>query len=274
MCSRPDLGVSPTPPWPVKGGGGTADNPGMAAGRTPTSTADPNIFRLLIVDDEEPVRLFIERALRLPDYHVTVASDAFEAIQLVNSKGHFDLLVTDVAMPGLSGPELARRLRVADPALKVLFVTGYSDRLFQERGVLWDGEAFLEKPMSVLGLREAVALLLKGRIPASRGVRVAVPGAKVQFAQQTADLVSLSVNGVLVHATNEVPVGTTWPVVLELPSATVKLSARVVSCAPAAGVPPGETAAPYAIALAFLEPSARARRDLQHVCTPATAPRS
>ncbi len=208
---------------------GAADNDGMAAGDTPTPRADPDIFRLLIVDDEESVRLFIERVLRLPEYHVTVASDAFEAIQLVDSKGHFDLLVTDVAMPGISGPELARRLRVADPVLKVLFVTGYSDRLFQERGVLWDGEAFLEKPMSVLGLREAVALLLKGRIPAARGVRVAVPGAKVQFARQTADLVSLSVNGVFVHATTQAAVGSTWPVVLQLPTATVKVNAQVVS---------------------------------------------
>jgi CheY-like chemotaxis protein len=251
-----------------------ADDPCLVAGSIPTAMTKSDVFRVLIVDDEEAVRLFIERVLRQPGYETTVAADPLEALQLADSHGPFDLLVTDVAMPELSGAELARRLRVSDPALKVLYVTGYSDRLFQERAVLWEGEAFLEKPMSVQGLREAVALLLEGRIPASRGVRVAIPGARVLFAQHAADLVSLSVNGALVHAAHAVPVGTTWPLVLELPAATVKLTARVVSCAPTTDAPPEGTPAAYAVALAFTKPSTRARRDLQRVCSTAAIGRS
>ena len=75
-----------------------------------------------------------------------------------------DLLITDEVMPGIAGHELARRLRSANPNLKVLYLTGYSDRLFDAKDRLWDLEAFLDKPFSPEGLRQAVALLVKGRL--------------------------------------------------------------------------------------------------------------
>jgi CheY-like chemotaxis protein len=240
----------------------------MAAGSKPTSS---DVFRVLIVDDEESVRLFIERVLRRPEYQTTVAADPVEALQLAASRGPFDLLVTDVTMPELRGDELARRLRALDPTLKVLYVTGYSDRLFQERAVLWEGEAFLDKPVTVQGLLEAVSLLVKERIPPPRPVRVSIRGARVLLGQYPADLVTLSINGALVHATHNVPVGSMWPLILELPSATVRVTGRVVSCAPAPVTLSNGTAAPYAIALAFAKPSARARRDLQSACSTAAA---
>ena len=66
-------------------------------------------------------------------------------------------------MPQMTGDELARRLRQTEPALKVLYLTGFSDRLFKEKVTLWQDEAFLDKPCSVKGLLEAVSLLLFGR---------------------------------------------------------------------------------------------------------------
>jgi len=120
--------------------------------------------RVLIVDDEEPVRRFVGRVLQDAGYETSVAGDGAEAIEVAGKLSGIDVLVTDVMMPNMLGDELARRLRQSEPDLKVLYLTGYSDRLFKEKGALWEAEAFLEKPCSVAGLREAVALLLYGRV--------------------------------------------------------------------------------------------------------------
>jgi CheY-like chemotaxis protein len=66
-------------------------------------------------------------------------------------------------MPGMTGDELARQLRQSQPAIKVLYLTGYSDRLFKEKTMLWADEAFLDKPCTVKGLSEAVSLLITGK---------------------------------------------------------------------------------------------------------------
>ena len=117
----------------------------------------------LIVDDEEPLRRFVERVLRQAGYRTAVAADGPEAILVAQKLETFDILVTDVMMPQMTGDELARRLRQNEPRLKVLYLTGYSDRLFKEKVTLWKDEAFLDKPCSVKGLMEAVSLLLFGR---------------------------------------------------------------------------------------------------------------
>jgi two-component system, cell cycle sensor histidine kinase and response regulator CckA len=118
---------------------------------------------VLIVDDEEPIRRFVERVLREGNYKTMVASDGPEAIRLAAEHGPFDILVTDLMMPQMTGDELARRLRQTDPAMKVLYFTGFSDTLFKEKVALWEDEAYLEKPCSVKGLLQAVSLLLFGR---------------------------------------------------------------------------------------------------------------
>ena len=87
--------------------------------------------RVLIVDDEEPIRRFAERALRDAGYETVVAADGQAAPKLFAGRDSFDLLLADLIMPGIPGDELARRLRQLDPELKVLYLTGYSDRLFQ-----------------------------------------------------------------------------------------------------------------------------------------------
>jgi len=118
---------------------------------------------LLIVDDEDLVRKFLERVLREAGYQTATASDGPEAIEVASKMAHFDMLVTDVMMPQMTGDELARRLRVTTPAIKVLYLTGFSDRLFKEKVTLWADEAFLDKPCSLKGLLQAVSLLLFGR---------------------------------------------------------------------------------------------------------------
>ena len=119
---------------------------------------------VLIVDDEDGLRKFVDRVLSEAGYTTTVASDGPEAIEAAAKLGTIDLLVTDLMMPQMTCDELARRLRLNQPSLKVLYLTGFSDRLFKEKVTLWQDEAFLDKPCGIKGLREAVALLLFGRI--------------------------------------------------------------------------------------------------------------
>jgi len=120
--------------------------------------------RVLVVDDEEGIRRFVERALCQCGYDVTAAANGPEALALVAHQAPFDLFVIDLIMPGMHGDELARRLRFAAPDINVLYFTGYSDALFSERSLLWEHEAFLEKPVTIRGLREAASLLLFGHI--------------------------------------------------------------------------------------------------------------
>jgi CheY-like chemotaxis protein len=123
---------------------------------------------VLVVDDEQSVRKFVERVLGEAGYTTTSASDGPEAIDVAATLEDFDMLVTDVMMPQMTGDELARRLRIGRPSLKVLYLTGFSDRLFKEKVTLWADEAFLDKPCSVKGLLQAVSLLLFGRVEAPK----------------------------------------------------------------------------------------------------------
>jgi two-component system cell cycle sensor histidine kinase/response regulator CckA len=121
--------------------------------------------RVLVVDDETSILTFAERALVNAGYEVVAASDGPEALRLVEAQGRpFDLFVIDILMPQMRGDELGRQLRQRDPDVKVLYFTGYSDRLFEDRKTLWQHEAFIEKPVTVKGLVEAVSLLMFGHI--------------------------------------------------------------------------------------------------------------
>jgi two-component system, cell cycle sensor histidine kinase and response regulator CckA len=125
-------------------------------------SADDRTYRVLIVDDEEPILRFVDRVLRQAGYDTTLAPGAAEALELLASAPSFDLLLTDLMMPGMRGDELAQVLSQRMPEIKVLYLTGYADRLFAVRNMLWANEAFVEKPVTVAGLREAVSLLLFG----------------------------------------------------------------------------------------------------------------
>jgi two-component system, cell cycle sensor histidine kinase and response regulator CckA len=122
----------------------------------------PRDMSILIVDDEEPVRKFVDRVLTDAGYKTALAADGPEALEVAKKLDRLDVLLTDLMMPEMQGDELARRLRQELPALKVLYLTGYSDRLFKEKITLWEDEAFLDKPCSVKGLLQAVSLLLFG----------------------------------------------------------------------------------------------------------------
>lgn len=124
--------------------------------------------RVLIVDDDDLFRTFVERVLREGGYETAVARDGEEALALASNGEPFDLLLTDEMMPCIPGHQLARYMRSRQPNIKVLYVTGYSDRLFGEKQSLWADEAFLDKPCGPAAIVQAASLLLSGAIAVPR----------------------------------------------------------------------------------------------------------
>jgi CheY-like chemotaxis protein len=119
-------------------------------------------YRVLIVDDEEPIRLVVDRILRQASYETVLAASGPDALAILEANQSFDLLLTDLRMPEMNGDELARRAWLRKPDLKVLYLTGYSDYLFGVRRKLWAHEAFLDKPPTAKDVLEAVALSIFG----------------------------------------------------------------------------------------------------------------
>jgi CheY-like chemotaxis protein len=124
-------------------------------------TEPPIVF---VVDDEAPLRQMARRILEPEGYQVLDAGSGREAVAQLATGQKVDLLIADLEMPELAGEEMVRLCRLARPDLKVLYVSGVIDRLLNDRPQLWEGEAFLEKPYTAAGLREAVALLLFGTL--------------------------------------------------------------------------------------------------------------
>jgi CheY-like chemotaxis protein len=118
---------------------------------------------ILAVDDEPGVLALVRRCL--DDEHVSLseASSGKDALERIANGPALDLLITDLRMPEMEGDELARRVRTLKPDLKVLYLTSHADRLFDAKPQLWAEEAYLDKPFTREGLREAIALLLVGR---------------------------------------------------------------------------------------------------------------
>jgi len=125
-------------------------------------------IRVLIVDDEEPMRRFVDLVLTGAGYETTLAADGDEAIGISASAPEFDLLITDEMMPRMMGHQLARYMRERYLSIKVLYLSGFRDQLFKEKGSLWADEAFLDKPCSPEQLVQAVSTLLFGPIDASK----------------------------------------------------------------------------------------------------------
>ena len=121
----------------------------------------PVVKTVLVVDDEAPMRTLERRVLEESGYEVAEAANGQQALDFLSNGAPLALLVADLDMPVLAGDEMVSKVRALRPDLKVLFVTGHIDRLMDARP-LWEGEAFLEKPFSLNGLREAVSLLLYG----------------------------------------------------------------------------------------------------------------
>jgi two-component system cell cycle sensor histidine kinase/response regulator CckA len=111
-----------------------------------------------------PIRKALRRAVGALKATSTIA-EKFILVVDDEADARVDVLLTDLAM---TGDELARQMRRRHPDLKVLYLTGYADRLFAEKQVLWEGEAFLEKPATPRGLIEAIEMLVSGKFETPR----------------------------------------------------------------------------------------------------------
>ena len=104
---------------------------------------------VLLLEDEEGVRLLATRILAKAGYRVYDAADGDEAERLFAAHRHtIDLLVTDVIMPGCGGPELFARLQVHAPGLRVLYMSGYPEQSAAHRAGIGRGLPFVQKPFT------------------------------------------------------------------------------------------------------------------------------
>jgi two-component system, cell cycle sensor histidine kinase and response regulator CckA len=112
---------------------------------------------VLVVEDEEAVRELTSMILNANGYVVLPAQSALEAEHFsVNHPGEIHLLLTDIMMPGTSGRELARRIIARHPRIRVLYMSGYTDNVLAQGGVLEDGVSFLQKPFTPATLAQKV----------------------------------------------------------------------------------------------------------------------
>jgi CheY-like chemotaxis protein len=116
---------------------------------------------ILLVEDEELVRNLVRKMLDQRGYTVLEARGVGHALELAHDhNGAIDLLLTDVVMPELSGRELAERLAVERPEMKVLYTSGYAGDAITHHGVLEPGIAFLAKPLTATSLAQKVREVL------------------------------------------------------------------------------------------------------------------
>ncbi|MEP9353700.1 response regulator [Xanthobacter sp. KR7-65] len=118
--------------------------------------------RVLLVEDEDAVRAFASRALANRGYEVLAAASGIEALELMDQGDRVDLVISDVVMPEMDGPSLLRELRARDPALKVIFISGYAEEAFARNLPPSEHFSFLPKPFSLKQLVAAVSEALRG----------------------------------------------------------------------------------------------------------------
>lgn len=117
---------------------------------------------VLLVEDEAGARQPLSEFLAANGYTVLEATDGMDATRVLDAvQNPVDVLVTDMVMPGMTGPEVARRVKARFPTVKVLFMSGYTEHAVVQRGLLDSEIAFLQKPFTLRALVKKLELLLK-----------------------------------------------------------------------------------------------------------------
>jgi CheY-like chemotaxis protein len=141
-----------------------AESATIAGGESPVeSTPTKGTETILVVEDEDAVRDFVARTLRADGYRVLTAASAADA--LATCETHRDpihLVVADVVMPGMGGPELCTRLVKVRPEAKIAYMSGYPDPALIDTGAIGPATAFIGKPFTALDLKRLVRRTLSG----------------------------------------------------------------------------------------------------------------
>jgi two-component system cell cycle sensor histidine kinase/response regulator CckA len=152
VYSEPEKGAAFKVYFPrVTGGEPTTPTPQRAVmSRVSTET-------ILVLEDEDHVRRVVVAMLQRGGYEVIEATRAEEALDVASDPARpIDLLLTDIVMPGMSGPEVVRKIRELRPGLKAICMSGYTDETVVRHGILESGIAFLQKPVTPDSLRQKV----------------------------------------------------------------------------------------------------------------------
>ena len=113
---------------------------------------------ILVVEDQPEVRSLLADALEMLGYRVLTAAHPDDGLAIVDEHAEeIDLVLTDIVMPGMNGPEMAQRLILRHPLLRVLYLSGHSSEALGPLGVPQDGPAFLKKPFTMDALIERVS---------------------------------------------------------------------------------------------------------------------
>ncbi len=140
---------------------GKADE--LPAGAQSATIAPGNRESILVVEDDDELRRYVTETLKDLNYEIAEAANGEHALSLVENGGKkFDVLLTDVVMPGLNGRQLADRVSALSPATKVMYMTGYSRNAIIHHGRLDPGLKLLQKPFSRDDLAAQIGELLRG----------------------------------------------------------------------------------------------------------------
>jgi signal transduction histidine kinase/CheY-like chemotaxis protein len=150
------------------GPAGTGTEARLPADATPRGSPETII---LVVEDEEQVRVMTVEALRELGYTVVHAHDAEAALVRLTALERIDLLFTDIVMPGMNGRQLAERVLAERPETRVLYTTGYTRNAVVHNGMLDAGVAFLAKPFTLDLLARKVAEVVASPAPSAPGDR-------------------------------------------------------------------------------------------------------
>ncbi|WP_119306449.1 response regulator [Cohaesibacter haloalkalitolerans] len=121
--------------------------------------------RILLTEDDDGVRMFVQRALMMDGHDVKTAEDGTDALDLlVEHKGSFDLLLTDIRMPEMDGIELAKSAAGSWPEMTILMMTGYADQRERGEGLATIVHDVVSKPFSLAEIRRAVREALSGDV--------------------------------------------------------------------------------------------------------------
>ncbi len=106
-------------------------------------------IKILVIDDEENVLSSVKKLVssRFPDYHLTLIDDPFKGLKEIENE-YFDLVITDLMMPGMDGLELIKKIRVTAPDLKIIMMTGYATMQTALLAMREGAQKYISKPFT------------------------------------------------------------------------------------------------------------------------------